>query len=153
MTMVGRQHTVDVTRPEEHGYAEPDRTSRAAIGWTVFAAFMLVLIGGFHVFAGLVGLIDDTFYAVTPKYVLQFDATTWGWIHLLGGSVVLLAGLSLFTGAVWARTIGVIVALLSAFVAFAWLPWYPVWAVLILAIDVTVIWALTAHGRDIVRER
>ncbi len=128
------------------------KPSEGAVGWTMFAAFMLVLIGGFHIFAGLVGLINDTFYAVTPKYVLQFDATTWGWIHLIGGIVVLLAGFSILSGAVWARTVGVIVALISAFTSFAWLPWYPIWGIMIIAIDVTVIWALTAHGRDIVTE-
>jgi hypothetical protein len=126
--------------------------SEGAVGWTMFAAFMLVLIGGFHIFAGLVGLINDKFYAVTPKYVMQFDATTWGWIHLIGGIVVLLAGFSLLGGAVWARTVGVIVALISAFTSFAWLPWYPVWGIMIIVIDITVIWALTAHGRDIVME-
>jgi hypothetical protein len=126
--------------------------SGKAVGWTMFAAFMLVLIGGFHIFAGIVGLINDKFYAVTPKYVLQFDATTWGWIHLLGGIVVMLAGFGLLSGAVWARTVGVIVALISAFTSFAWLPWYPIWGVMIIAIDVAVIWALTAHGRDIAAE-
>ena len=128
------------------------KPSAGAVGWTMFAAFMLVLIGGFHIFAGLVGLINDTFYAVTPKYVLQFDATTWGWIHLVGGIVVLFAGFGVLTGAVWARTVGVLVAVISAFVSFAWLPWYPIWGVMIIAIDVAVIWALTAHGRDIVTE-
>ena len=129
-----------------------DRTSGAAIGWAMFAAFMMILIGGFHIFAGLVGLINDTFYAVTPKYVLQFDATTWGWIHLIGGIVILLAGFSLLSGAVWARTVGVIVAMISALASFAWLPWYPIWGIAIIVIDIGVIWALTAHGRDIAAE-
>jgi hypothetical protein len=129
-----------------------DRPSAGAVGWTMFAAFMLILIGGFHIFAGLVGLINDKFYAVTPKYVLQFDATTWGWIHLLAGIVVMLAGFGLLSGAVWARTVGVIIALISAFASFTWLPWYPIWGIMIITIDVTVIWALTAHGRDIVAE-
>jgi hypothetical protein len=126
-----------------------DKPSGGAIGWTMFAAFMLILIGGFHIFAGLVGIINDKFYLVTPKYVAQFDATTWGWIHLLAGIVVLLAGFGLFSGAIWARTVGVIVALVSAFASFAWLPWYPIWGIVIITIDVAVIWALTAHGRDI----
>jgi hypothetical protein len=129
-----------------------ERPSAGAVGWSMFAAFMMIMIGGFHAFAGLVGLLNDTFYAVTPKYVLQFDATTWGWIHLLGGIVVVLAGFGLFSGAVWARTVGVILALISAFVSFAWLPWYPIWGILIITIDITVIWALTAHGGDVVAD-
>ena len=129
-----------------------ERPSGAAVGWTMFAAIMMILIGGFHAIAGVIGILDDGFYVVTPKYVAQFDATTWGWIHLLAGIVILLAGFGLTTGAVWARTVGVIMAVISCIAAFAWLPWYPIWGVIIIAVDVTVIWALTAHGRDIVAE-
>ena len=82
--------------------------SGAAVGFTMFAAFMMILIGSFHIIAGLAGILEDEFYAVTPNWVLQFDATTWGWIHLLAGIIVLLAGFALFSGAVWARTVGVI---------------------------------------------
>jgi hypothetical protein len=133
--------------------------SGAAVGWTAFAAIMLIMIGTFHAIAGLAGIIENEFYSVVPAagteatgdvYFLQFDATTWGWIHLIGGLIILFAGFGLFRGAVWARTIGVIVAVISAIVSFAWLPWYPVWSITIIAIDVAVIWALTAHGRDIV---
>lgn len=125
--------------------------SGAAAGWIVFAAFALIMIGSFDIIAGLAGIIHDEFYVATPNYIFEFDATTWGWIKLLWGIVVLLAGFGLFSGAVWARTVGVIVALISAIVNFAWLPVYPIWAVTIIAIDVAVIWALTAHGRDITR--
>ena len=69
------------------------------------------------------------------------------------GIIVVLAGIGLFSGAVWARTVGVIVAALSAIVNFAWLPWYPIWGIIIIAVDVAVIWALTAHGRDIAISR
>ena len=120
-----------------------------AIGWITFAAFMMIMIGAFHVIAGLVAIIDDNFYVVGREYVFKFDATTWGWIHLLLGILVGLAGISLFSGAIWARTVGVILALISAIAAFAWLPYYPVWGIIILAMAVSVVWALTAHGRDI----
>jgi hypothetical protein len=133
--------------------------SGAAVGWISFAAFMLIMVGTFHAIAGLAGIIENEFYSVVPAagteatgdvYFLQFDATTWGWVHLIGGLIVLFAGFGLFRGAVWARTVGVIVAVISAIVSFAWLPWYPVWSITIIAIDIAVIWALTAHGRDIV---
>jgi hypothetical protein len=123
--------------------------SGAAVGWTAFAGVMMVLIGIFQAIAGLVALVNDEFYVVGQEYVFKFDVTTWGWIHLLLGVVILLAGLAVFRGAVWARTIGVILAVVSAVAAFAWLPWYPIWAVVIIVIDVFVIWALTAHGHDI----
>jgi len=123
--------------------------SGAAVGWTIFAAAMMVLGGIFQAIAGLVAILNDEFYVVGAEYVFKFDVTTWGWVHLVLGVVILLAGLALFTGAVWARTIGVILAVVSAVAAFAWLPWYPIWAVLIIVADIFVIWALTAHGRDI----
>ncbi len=126
--------------------------SGAAEGWTMFASIMMIFIGVSHAISGLSGIIKDDFYAVTPNYVLEFDVTTWGWIHLIGGIIVVLAAFSLFSGAVWARTVGVIIALVSAIVSFAWIPIYPIWSIVIIAIDVTVIWALTAHGRDFARD-
>ncbi|HET9724456.1 MAG TPA: hypothetical protein VFR44_11545 [Actinomycetota bacterium] len=129
-----------------------------AVGWTFFAGFMMIMIGAFHVIAGLAGIFEDEFLRVVPAvgtqvqgdvYFLQFDATTWGWIHLIGGIVVALAGFGLFSGAVWARTVGVIMAVISTLIAFAWIPYYPVWGIIIIAMAVAVIWALTAHGRDV----
>ena len=123
-----------------------------AVGWTYFAAMMMVLVGVFHAIAGLVAIVDDEFYVATRNYVLQFDATQWGWIHLILGIVVAVSGLYLLTGAVLARTVGVIMAILSAIAGFSWLPYYPVWGILMVAIAISVIWALTAHGRDVVTD-
>lgn len=120
-----------------------------AVGWTFFAGFMMIMIGSWHAIAGLAAIINDTFYVEGADYVFQFDTTTWGWIHLLVGILVGLAGISLFSGAIWARTVGVILALISAIAGFAWLPYYPVWGIIIIALAVSVVWALTAHGRDI----
>ena len=77
--------------------------SSGAVGFTMFAAIMMILIGAFHALAGLSGIIKDNFYAVTPNYVLKFDVTTWGWIHLIFGIIIVLAGFALFSGAVWAE--------------------------------------------------
>ena len=129
---------------------EPAR-SGAAVGFTVFASVIMLTIGTFQVFAGMTALINDEFFVVTQEWVFQFDATTWGWIHLIFGVVVFLAGMALYSGQVWARTVGVILAVASAVISFAWLPWYPIWAVIVITLDVLVIWALTVHGRDITR--
>jgi hypothetical protein len=120
-----------------------------AIGWTYFASVMMVLIGCWQVFAGIVALVNDSFYVATPKFLLQFDVTTWGWIHLILGAIVLITGAGLFFYATWARVIGVIVVAVSALAMFAWLPYYPVWAIMIIAADVFVIWALTAGGKEV----
>jgi hypothetical protein len=121
-----------------------------AVGWTWFAAIMMIWIGIWHVIAGLAALIEDTFFVIGREYAFEFDVTTWGWIHLVAGVVVLLAAFGLFSGAVWARTVGVIMAVISGIAAFMWMPWYPVWAIVILIADIGVIWSLTVHGRDIV---
>lgn len=120
-----------------------------AVGWTAFAGVMMAIQGAWWFIAGLVALIDDEFYVVTQEWIFQFDLTTWGWIHLVVGVVLFVAGLSLFTGAVWARTVGVLMAAVATLIAFAWLPYYPLWAILFIVGSISVIWALTAHGRDI----
>jgi hypothetical protein len=126
--------------------------SGVAVGVTVFAATLMILIGFLHAMQGLVALVNDTFFVAGEKWIFSFDVTTWGWVHLLLGILVAIAGIFVFTGAVWARTIGVLLALLSAVANFMWLPYYPVWALVIIALDVFVIWALTVHGRDIVAD-
>lgn len=126
-----------------------ERPSAWAAGWSTFAAVMLIFGGCFQAIAGLVALVNDEFWVIGEEWVFQFDATTWGWIHLLLGLVLVLSGIGVMSGNLAARTVGVIIALISGVVAFAWLPWYPVWAILIIAVDASVIWALTAHGRDV----
>ena len=121
-----------------------------AIGWTAFAGIMMVLLGAWWIVAGLVAIVNDDFFVVSQEWVFKFSTTTWGWIHLILGIIVLASGFGLFTANIWARTVGVILAVISAFVGFAWLPWYPVWAIILIVASVGVIWALTAHGHDIV---
>jgi hypothetical protein len=127
-----------------------DQASGWAVGWTAFAGIMMVIGGIWWVIIGIIALVNDNFYVVTEEYIFQFNVTTWGWIHLLLGILVTLAGIYLFTGAVWARIVGVAVAIVWMIAAFAWLPYAPVWAIALLAIAVFIIWALTVHGRDIV---
>ena len=129
-----------------------ERRSGLAVGMTVFAGTIMIMIGVMHVFQGIVALVNDTFYVAGEEWVLQLDVTSWGWVHLILGAVVALAGFFVFSGAVWARTIGVIMAVLSGLASFAWLPYYPVWALVVIALDVFVIWALTAHGREIAEQ-
>ncbi|HET6493797.1 MAG TPA: hypothetical protein VFH61_00330 [Thermoleophilia bacterium] len=120
-----------------------------AVGWTAFAGITMLMMGGWWIISGLIALFNDTFYVVGQEYIFQFDVSTWGWIHLILGIVILLAGFALFSGAVWARTVGVIIAVVATLVAFAWLPWYPISAIIFIAASISIIWALTAHGRDI----
>ena len=123
--------------------------SAGAIGVTVFAAILMVMTGVFHAFQGFVALVNNTFFVFGQEYVFKFNVTTWGWVHLLLGVVVALAGFALLQGAVWARTVAVIMACVSALASFMWMPYYPIWSLTIIAFDVFVIWAVTVHGRDI----
>jgi hypothetical protein len=123
-----------------------------AIGWALFAAVMLITVGCFQVIAGIAAIAEDDIYAKGPDYILQLDVTTWGWLHLALGALLILSGLGIMSGNVVARTVGVLVAAVSMVANFSFIPWYPVWSIAVIAIDVAVIWALTAHGRDVVAE-
>jgi hypothetical protein len=103
----------DEAYPSAAGRAE-DETSGWAVGFILFAGIMMVMVGCFQFFEGLVAVFNDTFYVATRNYVFQFDATTWGWIHLLMGLVVALAGWGLLLGRTWARVVAITVAVLSA---------------------------------------
>ncbi|WP_322938387.1 DUF7144 family membrane protein [Nocardioides bizhenqiangii] len=122
-----------------------------AVGFTAFAGVMMIMAGGFQTFAGIAALAKDEFYVATPNYILEFDATEWGWIHLLLGLLVLFAGFAVLSGQMWGRVVAIILAVLSALANFAFIPYYPFWAITVIALDVFIIWALSAHGRDIVR--
>lgn len=120
-------------------------TARAwATGGVVFAAVMLIMVGIWQILVGIAAIADDEFFVVAPNYTYDVDTTAWGWIHLILGVILVLAGFALFTGANWARAIGIALALVSAIANFFFLPYYPLWAILIIAVDVFVIWALAS---------
>jgi hypothetical protein len=118
-------------------------------GFTIFAAIMMIVLGAFEAFQGLAAVLKQDYYVVTADYVYKFNVATWGWIHLILGIVVILAGMALVGGALWARMVGVVLAALVALANFLWLPYYPIWSVIIIATCVVVIWALIAHGREL----
>ena len=128
------------------GRTEP---SSWALGASVFAGIVMATIGVLQFFEGLVGIIDgNKFLVKTPNYVFELNVTAWGWVHLILGAVMALTGCFILTGNIVARTVGAMIAGLSAVLNFIWLPHYPVWAILIIAIDVVVIWALTTGRAD-----
>jgi hypothetical protein len=123
-------------------------TSGWAAGFTVFAAIMMLMVGVFQALQGLIGIFENEFYVQTRNYLFQFDATTWGWIHLVLGLLVAFAGWGLLSGQTWARVVGITLAVLSATANFLFIPYYPFWSLLIITLNIFVIWALTAHGRE-----
>lgn len=133
-------------------YQPAPSKSSWAVGYTLFAAVIMILVGTFQALHGLVALVNKSFYVVGRNYTYKFSVTSWGWIHLIIGLIVVVAGFALFSGNVLARTVGVILAAISALANFLWLPYYPVWSIVVIALNFAVIWALTIHGRDIVAD-
>ena len=121
-------------------------------GWIAFAGVIMVMLGIFHAIQGLVAIFKDDYYLVgSSGLVVNVDYTTWGWVHLLGGIILVAAGVCVFTGQIWARTVGVILALVSAIVNVGFLAAYPLWSLMMIALDVIVILALTVHGSEMKR--
>ena len=119
-------------------------------GWAIFAGIVLFLIGVFQASAGLVALFNDDVYLVsTDRLAVTFDYTAWGWIHLVLGVLVALAGLAIFRGQAWGRAVGVVLAGLSAFANLMFIPAFPLWSLLVIALDVLVIYALCVHGGEL----
>jgi hypothetical protein len=127
-------------------YDERPGLSGWAVGGITFAAVMMTLIGVFQVIAGLVAIFDDNFYVVTANYTFDVDTTAWGWIHLLLGIIVLVAAYYLTAGRAWAAALAIVLAALSAIANFFFIPYYPFWSLLLIALAVWVIWSLTRPG-------
>jgi hypothetical protein len=127
--------------------------STAWASWIWFAAMMMIMMGTFSAIFGLVALFDDSYYTVGPQGLLVFDLTQWGWIHLTVGVLAVFAGIALFGGAMWARVVAVGLAMINAIAQLAFTSAYPVWAVIVIALDVLVIWALIVHGDELAAER
>lgn len=117
-----------------------------AIGGTVFAATMMLVIGVFQAFQGIAAIARDSFFVPTENYLYEIDTTGWGWIHLAIGVLLAITGAFLFTGAIWARVAGITIVAISAIANFFFIPYYPVWALLIIALDVFAIWAIATAG-------
>jgi len=133
---------------EETG--ERDTTREVVrVGFVWLAAVLMIFSGLVTFFYGIVGVIHGTFFTTVPNYVFQFSARGRGIVDLVLGAVIFAAGVSLLLGMMWARIVGVVLAVLSGIANFLFLPWYPIWAIIVIALDVFIIWALlTVGGRD-----
>jgi len=126
----------------------PETTGWA--GWVVFAGTLMIMLGMFHAIQGVVALFNDEYFLVgSSGLTLQLDYSAWGWVHLIGGAVVLLAGIGVLAGQMWARVVGVLLAVVSAVANFAFIAAYPVWSSIMIAMDVLIIFALTMHGQEL----
>ena len=117
-----------------------------AVGGITFAGTMLILIGMFQVIDGIAAIANDEFFIVGQNYTFDLDTSAWGWIHLLLGIGLMIAGWSIFAGRTWAAVVALTLAMLSAVANFFFIPYYPFWAILIIALNCWVIWSLTRPG-------
>lgn len=124
------------------------RLSPWASGPILFAAGMLVITGVLQVFIGTAALVHDRIYDGTPQYSYAFDLTVWGWAQLLTGILSVAAGYGALRGLTWARMIGIGLAGLSMVIQFMFTPHYPIWSLLVIALDVVIIWCLATYRRD-----
>lgn len=136
----------------DHRRSTGTTTGAGWYGLIVFAGVVMIMLGIFHAIAGLVALFQDEYYLV-PKdgLVISADFTAWGWTHLVLGALVAIAGGALLTGAMWARVVAIVLALISAVVNLAFLSAYPVWSAIMIALDILVIYAVTVHGDALAR--
>ncbi|WKD31510.1 DUF7144 family membrane protein [Streptomyces xanthophaeus] len=124
--------------------SQPSAWTAPTSGTTITAGALMVFAGAMAIFEGIASLARDDLIVVTRHYVFEWSVTGWGWVHLILGIALVLAGCAVFTGALWARFFGVAIAGLGAIANFLWLPYYPWWAVILIAVNLFVVWALCA---------
>jgi hypothetical protein len=117
-------------------------------GVTLFAGVMMIVGGAFQAFEALAAIVNDKYLVVLPNYIYSFDLTAWGWIHLIIGLALVLTGICLLLGQGWSKLVGIIVAGIAALANFTWLPYAPLWAIIVIALDVLVIWALVSSRQQ-----
>ncbi|WP_233624478.1 hypothetical protein [Actinoplanes sp. ATCC 53533] len=149
-----QQSTTGAQRPESYSadeaYEVPSRSRPTAwVGVVLFGGIMMEMVGGFQLIQGIVALFKDDYYLVSPQgLVIEVNYTAWGWTHLLIGLVAIATGIGVMVGKMWARVLGIVIAVVSALVNIAFLSAYPIWSTIIIAMDVLVIYALAVHGRE-----
>lgn len=119
------------------------------VGWGLFAATMMIIGGALNALYGIIAAVNDDWVVWTNRGAVFLDISEWAWVHIIVGGLVVLAGIGVLSGNVLARTVGVILAGLSMLSNFFFLPVYPLWSLVVITIDALVIWALTAHGREL----
>jgi hypothetical protein len=120
------------------------------VGVVVFGGIMLFVMGLFHLFEGIVALTDVKFYQVrAAALALNMSYTVWGWLHIVLAVVAMAAATGIFLGQLWARLVGVVIALLSALSSMLFVASYPLWSIILIGMDVLIIYALVAHGREV----
>jgi hypothetical protein len=131
----------------EYGRAEYAAGHRAdggaaMAGGTVLAATLMILAGLWGFLEGLVAILHQSFFVSQPGYTYQFNVHGWGWVQLALGIVLFAAGACVLLGQTWAKAVGIVLAVFSGIANFLFLPYYPIWSIVVIALDVFIVWAL-----------
>lgn len=121
------------------------RNSAAVTGLVLFAGVMMLVDGMLGILQGIVAIAEDDVYLTSPKYTFEFDLTSWGWIHLAMGVVLTVVAFGILKGAAWGRVFGVALVSLNLVLNFLFLPYYPLWSLVAIALNVFVVWALCTY--------
>jgi hypothetical protein len=117
-------------------------------GWASFAGYLMIIAGAFQAIAGLVAIFQPTFYVATANRLWLLTYNQWGWTHLLIGIVLAFGAAALFAGKMWGRVLAITLATISALASFGFITAYPLWSLLIIAMDIMIIYGVASMGRD-----
>jgi hypothetical protein len=125
-------------------------TKSSMAGWIAFAAILMLILAGIDVIQGLIALLEDEYYVVSRSGFLAVDLTAWGWVLLIWGLLLALAGLGLLAAKGWARWLTIILVSLNIFAQLGFLgnSQYPLWSLTALALNIAVLYALTARWKE-----
>jgi hypothetical protein len=139
-----------MTAPDVQHGSRYDSSESGWVGWIVFAATFIIVIGGMNGIQGLAALLRDEVYWVTlGGAVVTFDVTTWGWINLIFGILLVVVGVLLLQGSTFARVVAIVLVALNLISQFSWMTLYPFWSLSVIALDCIVLYALILHGGEL----
>lgn len=111
-------------------------------GLPLFAGATLMLSGPLSILLGVTGIAQDTLFS-SPRYVYRFDLTAWGWLHVVVGAGLVVAGMGVLLGRSWGRGVGITMGAVSLITQFMFIPYYPVWSIIVMTLDLLIVWALS----------
>ena len=127
------------------GPVDTRRSTTSTTGWARFAGILLIVSGVWSVLTGIAGILEDKIFVTSSQYVYAFDLTAWGWVHTILGVAAVAAGVGVLKATAWGRMLGVALASASLLVNFAFIPYYPIWSIVVGALDVLIIWQLASQ--------
>ncbi|MDH6124354.1 hypothetical protein [Kitasatospora sp. GP82] len=135
----------DPSGPAPGGHSPGSRPTAAVTGLVLFAGVMMLVNGLLGILQGIVAVAKDSVYVTTQHYTFEFSLTAWGWIHIVWGLAIAAVGYGVIKGSSWGRVIAILVVSLGLALNFVFLPYYPLWSLVVIAIDSIILWSLCLY--------